>query len=266
MSTRYTHGHDDSVLDSHRWRTAENSARYLLPYLAPDQQILDVGCGPGTITLDLARIATDGRVLGIDTAQTVVAAAAQAAAASGVANVAFECADGTALEYDDESFDVVHAHQVLQHLPDPVAALREMRRVCRRGGVVAARDADYAAMFWAPTDPRLERWRQLYRKVALGNGGQPDAARQLLTWAHAAGFTDVASSADVWCFATSEDRAWWGSTWAQRISGSALADQVLARGFSDRPELEDLAEAWRAWAADPDGWFCVVHGQIVCRP
>jgi ubiquinone/menaquinone biosynthesis C-methylase UbiE len=266
MPTRYTHGHDDSVLASHRWRTAANSAGYLLPYLAGDQRILDVGCGPGTITLDLARIAADGQVVGIDTAEAVVVAAAAAAEEAGVANVGFACGDVTALEYDGESFDVVHAHQVLQHLEDPVAALREMRRVCRGDGVVAARDADYAAMFWAPADPRLERWRQLYRKVAVDNGGQPDAARQLLTWAHAAGFTDVVASAAVWCFATPEDRTWWGSTWARRISDSELADQLVERGLAERSELEDLATAWRAWAGDPDGWFCVVHGQVVCRP
>jgi ubiquinone/menaquinone biosynthesis C-methylase UbiE len=266
MATRYTHGHDPSVLANHRWRTVANSAAYLLPYLADDQEILDVGCGPGTITVDLARVAVRGRVLGIDNGAAVVSAANEAATRAGVSNVAFECADVMALPYEDDSFDVVHAHQLLQHVADPVAALREMRRVCRQGGLVAARDADYAAMVWAPTDPRLERWRQIYRDVALGNSGQPDAARYLLGWAHAAGFSDVAASAGVWCFASAEDRMWWGSTWADRISGSALADQAVERGLADPAELDDIADGWRAWAADADGWFCVVHGQVVCRP
>ncbi len=98
------------------------------------------------------------------------------------------------------------------------------------------------------------------------NSGQPDAARYLLGWAHAAGFSDVVASAGVWCFATPEDRMWWGSTWADRISGSALADQAVERGLADPAELDDIADGWRAWAADADGWFCVVHGQVVCRP
>ena len=50
---RYTHGHHESVLRSHRWRTAANSCAYLLPHLRPDMSLLDVGCGPGTITADL---------------------------------------------------------------------------------------------------------------------------------------------------------------------------------------------------------------------
>jgi hypothetical protein len=141
-----------------------------------------------------------------------------------------------------------------------------MRRVCRPGGVIAARDADYSAMFWAPPDPRLDRWRQLYRSVALGNGGQPDAARHLVAWAHGAGFTEVTASAGAWCFATPEDRGWWASTWAARISDSELAEHVVHGGLADRGELADIAAAWRSWAAHPDGWFCVVHGEIVCRP
>ena len=63
-SDTYLHGHHDSVLRSHRWRTAENSAGYLLPRLAPDARVLDVGCGPGTITADLAALVPDGDVTG----------------------------------------------------------------------------------------------------------------------------------------------------------------------------------------------------------
>jgi ubiquinone/menaquinone biosynthesis C-methylase UbiE len=265
MTTRYTHGHHESVLASHRWRTAANSAAYLLPHIAPDHAILDVGCGPGTITLDLARHASRGHVVGLDSAAGAVSAAREGAARAGTTNVRYECGDVRALPYDDASFDVVHAHQVLQHLADPVAALREMRRVCRPGGVVAARDADYAAMSWAPADPRLDRWQQVYRGVARENGAQPDAARHLLRWAHVAGFSDVAPSAGVWCFATPEDRDWWGSTWARRVEESDLAVQAATTGLADRAELADIAAAWRSWAVDPDGWFCVVHGEIVCR-
>jgi hypothetical protein len=120
-------------------------------------------------------------------------------------------------------------------------------------------------MSWAPADPRLDRWQQVYRGVARENGAQPDAARHLLRWAHVAGFSDVAPSAGVWCFATPEDRDWWGSTWARRVEESDLAVQAASTGLADLAELADIAAAWRSWAVDPDGWFCVVHGEIVCR-
>src|SRR6476469_8747699 len=146
----YTHGHHESVLRSHTWRTAANSAAYLLPHLRPGQSVLDIGCGPATITLDLARLVAPGRVLGIDRSGDVLDAPRSEAAALGVTNVELAVGDAYALDLPDGSVDVVHAHQVLQHLSDPVAALVEMRRVCTVGGIVAVRDADYAAMTWHP--------------------------------------------------------------------------------------------------------------------
>src|ERR1700722_8777283 len=134
----YTHGHHESVLRSHTSRTAENSAGYLLPRLHPGLSLLDVGCGPGTITLDLGRIVAPGRVIGLDASDEVVTQARALGAESDAPNARFEVGDLFALKYDDATFDVVHAHQVLQHLVDPVAALAELRRVLRPGGVLAA--------------------------------------------------------------------------------------------------------------------------------
>ena len=122
MPEVYTHGHHESVLRSHKWRTAENSAAYLLPHLAADTRILDVGCGPGTITVDLADLVPLGHVTGIDADAGIVEQAR--ATGDGRPNLDFTTGDVYALDYPDASFDVVHAHQVLQHLSDPVRALR----------------------------------------------------------------------------------------------------------------------------------------------
>ena len=184
----YPHGHHPSVLRSHRWRTAENSAGYLLPLLRPTDRLLDIGVGPGTITVDLATRVPAGTVVGIDNAPAALEAARTLTTARNVTNLTLQPGDAYALDFDADSFDVVHAHQVLQHLADPVAALREMRRVCRPGGVVAARDADYAAMTWYPDHPALTRWLALYRPLARAGGGEPDAGRRLRAWALAAGF------------------------------------------------------------------------------
>ena len=261
----YTHGHHESVLRSHRWRTAENSAAYLLPHLAPGMSVLDVGCGPGTITIDLARRVAPGRVLGLDTAEAPLLGARAEAVAAAATNVEFAIGDAYALPVEDASFDVVHAHQVLQHLADPAAALREMGRACRTGGIVAARESDYGAMTWFPADPVLDRWLALYQSIGRANGGDPDAGRRLVSWAHAAGFADVTAGASTWCFASPADRAWWGGLWADRITHSTLADQAIAEGFATAAELAAIAEAWRRWAAHDDGWFIVTSAEILWR-
>ena len=261
----YLHGHHASVLRSHGWRTAANSAAYLVPHLRPGMDLLDVGCGPGTITVDLARLVAPGKVFGIDLASEVLEAPRRQADEQGVHNVTFASGDVYGLALPDDSVDVVHAHQVLQHLADPVAALIEMRRVTRPGGLVAVRDADYAVMTWWPSDPRLDRWLEIYRATARASGGEPDAGRRLLGWAQSAGLTDVTVSADAWCFATPEERAWWGGTWAERATASSFAHQAVAHGMTSPEELAGVAEAWRAWARAEDGFFVVVHGEILAR-
>ncbi len=261
----YLHGHHDSVLRSHRWRTAENSAGYLLPQLAPGARLLDIGCGPGTITIGLAARAHEGQVVGIDLAGDVLADARAEAERHGQRNVSFEVGDIYQLAFADHTFDVVHAHQVLQHLADPVAAVAQMRRVCRPGGVVAARDSDYAGMFWFPEDPGLGEWQDLYRRVARALGGEPDAGRRMLHWARAAGFGDIEVSASSWCYATAADRSWWGGLWAERVTRSNFAGQAVRLGFATPGDLDRLAAAWRRWTAADDGWFLIPHGEILCR-
>jgi len=260
VSERYLHGHHDSVLRSHRWRTAENSAAHLLAHLRPGLDLLDIGCGPATITAELAERVAPGRTVGIDTSADVVA---QARATH--PGLHLEVADLMALPFDDAAFDVVHAHQVLQHVPDPVGALEEAWRVLRPGGIVSARDSIYASKAWAPDDPLLVRWNELYHQVARRDGGEPDAGRYLLAWASAAGFVDAVFTSSTWTFADDTSRAWWGGLWAERVVASAFAEHAVEYGLSDRAELAAIAEAFRRWSAAPDGVFVVVHGEVVAH-
>lgn len=261
----YTHGHHESVLRSHRQRTAENSAAYLLPHLSQGMSLLDIGCGPGTITADLAERIAPGQLTAVDITDDALAAARAEVHARNITNVSFATADVHALEFADDTFDVVHAHQVLQHVADPVVALRAMRRVCAPGGIVAARDSDYAGFIWYPQLPMLDRWLELYQRAARANGGEPDAGRRLLTWAQEAGFDDITPTGGIWCFATPEDRDWWGGMWADRILHSALARQLVDSGMASTAELTEISTAWQAWAAAPNGWLAIPHGEILCR-
>ncbi|WP_308015106.1 class I SAM-dependent methyltransferase [Nocardia coffeae] len=261
--SKYTHGHHETVLRSHRTRTAENSAAYLLPHLDPDASLLDIGAGPGTITVDLATRV--GRVTATEIGEAELSLSRELAAERGVTDIEFSVQDVHGLTFPDGSFDVVHAHQVLQHVADPVAALREMMRVTRPGGLVAARDADYAGFVWWPALPELDEWLRLYRTAARANGGEPDAGRRMLSWARAAGATDITATSSTWCYATLEDRREWGGMWAGRVVESALARQLVDSGSASAEDLRRISGAWREWAEAEDGWISIVHGEILIR-
>ncbi|WP_244367403.1 class I SAM-dependent methyltransferase [Micromonospora echinofusca] len=261
-AARYIHGHHESVLRSHGWRTAENSAAYLLPHLVSGMSLLDVGCGPGTITAGLAARVAPGPVTALDSSADAAHRARQEISARG--NVTLAVADVHALALPDDTFDVTHAHQVLQHVGDPVTALTEMRRVTRPGGLVAARDSDYSAFDWYPRVPELDEWLARYRRAARAAGGEPDAGPRLAGWARAAGFTEIVTSAAQWRFSSEDDRSWWAETQAERVTRAALGRTFLADG-ADEGDLHRMADGWLRWAAHPDAWFTVPHHEILCR-
>lgn len=265
MTEQYAHGHHESVLRSHAWRTADNSAAYLLPHLRAGQRLLDVGSGPGTITVDLARRVSPGEVRGVDAAAEVVAQATALAAQEGVGNVSFAVGDAYRLDAADGAFDVVHAHQVMHHLARPVDALREFRRVAGHDGVVAVREIDYEGAIWYPRIPALDEWVDVFMRMLRAMGGEPAAGRRLKAWAREAGFADIQATASVWLFESDEERAWWGGSWVDRALHSSFAEHGLAQGIVDRDGLERIAAGWREWAASPDGWLLLPHGEILAR-
>ena len=262
---RYTHGHHASVVGQHARRSAERDAAYLLPHLRPGMRLLDVGCGPGTITAGLARAVAPGEAVGVDVVASVVEAARASADAGREVRLSFATASVYGLDWPDAHFDVVHAHQVLQHLSQPVSALREMRRVLRPGGLVAVRDSDYATMIAWPRLPEIDRWLALYHAVAFRNGADADAGRRLPSWLREAGFEGVEVTASPVVFGDPESVANWGESWAQRTRESGLAEQALEYGLASRAELDAIAAGWLRWAHDPDGFFLYVNVECLAR-
>ena len=261
----YTHGHQTAVVNQHARRTAEECARFARHVIEPSHRILDVGCGPGSITAGLGRWVPDGEVVAIEPGGDIVDTARATIVEQGLTNVRVEAASVYELPYDDDSFDLAYAHQVLQHLTDPVLALREMRRVVRPGGHVAVRDADYYTMCCAPEIDEIDRWRDIYRKVARHNDAEPDAGRYLYGWCKQAGLSDVVMTASVWTYGDPEERANWGNSWAERCLTTSFGEQAVEYGYATLEEMHEISAGWRRWASLDDGYFHFIHGEALAE-
>ena len=261
---RNTHGHHESVVQAHARRRADVEAWFLLPRLRPGMRLLDAGCGPGTVTAGLARAVAPGEVIGIDVAPGVLDHARAHADEEGVENVTFREGDVYALDHPDASFDVVYANQLLQHLTDPVRAIREMGRVLRPGGLLAVRDADYATMSPSPKFPEFEDWNRLYHQTAYRNGAEPDAGRALPSWVRAAGFAEIELHPNVVALDGEEARTW-GRTWSQRILYSSVADQALEYGYATQADLDRLSRAWATWAESGSPFYMFAQVAVLAE-
>lgn len=255
----YVHGHHPSVLRSHKSRTIANSAMHIADRLTAGLTVLDVGCGPGNLTAEFAGRVSPGVVVGIDASESII----EEAERDHGAVATFAVGDVYALDAADDTYDLVHAHQVLQHLDRPVDALAEMRRVARPGGIVAVRDADYGAMTWTPANAGMDRWMALYQTMTASLGHDANAGRHLLGWAQRSGFSDITVTSSTWEFADPDSRDWWSGLWADRVVQSSYGEMAKKDGLATEEELDAIAEAWRAWAAAPDGFFLCPHVEVI---
>ena len=247
------------------WRTVENSAGYLLAHLAPGLDVLDVGCGPGTITADLARRVAPGAVVGIDRSDDVIDRARPAAAGAST-TCASRWATCTRSPTPTPASTSCTPTRCSSTCPIRWRRCGTCGGCAGPGGVVAARDADYASFAWAPLDARLDRWLAMYRAVARGNRAEPDAGRHLLGWAHAAGFTVGRGRGVGVVLLDPRGPGVVGRPVGRPHARSSVGDQAVEAGQCTRGDLDAMADAFTGWAAHPDAWFAVLHGEIVARP
>jgi len=247
----------------HASRTASEAA-FFLPYLKPGMRLLDLGCGPGTITADLAELVAPGEVVGIDLDPKRVEQARELAAKRGLGNLVIQEGDAYNLSFPDASFDAVFEHAVFMHLSEPVQAAKEAYRVLRQGGYFGGRDGDVGGWLWSPTTPEvLLEWRDVILAFQNQSGSNHRFGRLLAGVVRRAGFGDLVPTASYRMFSTPEARAT-----VVRIAEGFLADQqasvfASAQGydFAGRGALA-LAEV-RAWAADPDAFLAQSECEVV---
>ena len=263
MREKYTHGHFGTIVDDHARRTAANSAAFLLPHLHSSDTLLDLGCGPGSISLDLAEWVAS--VTGVDAAPEAIERARHDCDRRIVRNATFQVSDVYDLDFADHTFDVVYAHQLLQHLSDPLAALAEAKRVLKPGGTLAVREADYGTMVHDPHDPLIDRWLELYRLLVRRNGGEADAGRMLRRWVAETGFVDITPSTSTWTYVTPEAIEAWRKLWTSRLLEARMGRSLVAEKLATREEVENLATAFDRWAAAPEPFFAFLHGEILAR-
>ena len=254
----------EAARENIRSRTAKKCATFLLAYLRPGMTLLDCGCGEGTITVDLAELTAPGQVVGLDIAAIALQRAKQLAKDRGVSNLRFEEGSVYELPYENGSFDAVFSHTVFDHLTDKPAALREMRRVLKTGGMLGLRASDIGVRVIEPPDPLIERFWSLFVRVRDELGGDSLAGRRLRGLLSQWGFTDIIGTASFESFGTTEQLRWYADIHGGFTLRSPYTDEWLGRGWIEHEDLERINKAFQSWALQPGAFaahgFCEVIG------
>lgn len=244
-------------------RSASKEGAFFLPYLHPSMRVLDVGCGPGSITLGFADVVSDGDVVGIDFQPSQIAQAQAMSIARKVTNIHFEVANVYELPFADASFDAVFAHALLWHLDEPHRALAEISRVLRPGGIVGIRDGDWGGRIYAPATPRLDKWFELTVKIRQHNGGDPFFGRKLRRLLHDSGFFVTNVSVSAWSAGDPEEIRLCSSFLKAQLNGFAAT--ALAEGWIDQPTLDAVALEIDSWSERPDAFYVDTYCEAIGR-
>lgn len=244
-------GFSEEMLESLRRYTAEASAAYLLPHLRPGLRILDFGCGPGTISVGLAKAVAPGELHGIDMEESQVELARAVSKANGQDNAVFHTGDVTGMPFEDDSFDVAHCHNVLMHIPDTAAVLAEVKRVLKPGGIIGCREMICESSF---THPRLRRH---------ADEGHPQMGKELKGHLVEAGFTNVRATGSVDIHSTPADVEFIYGFANQWFLSSEITEAAIKYGATTPELCNNIRTAYDRWRDHPAAICALVFGEAV---
>ncbi|MDR0592229.1 MAG: class I SAM-dependent methyltransferase [Bifidobacteriaceae bacterium] len=255
---QYIHGHGPGAARAHAGRNVANSAGHLAGVLEPGMRVLDLGSASGALTRDLAAKVAPGEVVGVDLSPDAVRQAQEDP--SRPPNLTYEVGDVYALAHRPGSFDLVHVHQVLHHLADPVAAIRALAPLARPGGWLSLREGDFGAAFWHPESTAWRAWQECYQLVARRGGTEVDAGRRLLAYLAEAGLAERAGiSGSLWTYPGFESAGEVAASWAERLTERHFIDLAAELGVADEPSLVRTAEGLVEWSRAPGALFVMPH-------
>ena len=263
---KYTMGYSDEFLQLLDRRNAANSAAYLLPYLQPEMRLLDLGCGPGTITVGLSAAVGTGEVHGIDMEGSQIELAQSAAQAGSLANVTFHVGNALSLPFEDDFFDVVHAHAVIMHIPDTAGVLSEVKRVLKPGGMFATRDLIGESSFIEPGSEGLREAWTVFTNLMRGNGGHPEIGKEMKGILLDAGFTDVRCSASFDSYGNAEDLAFYYGFIVDWFFAEQLIERVSSLGIATREKFDFWRGELDRWRDAPGAFGALAFGEyLACK-
>ena len=257
----YTMGYSEEFRQLLNRRSLESHGTHLLPHLKPGLRVLDFGCGPGTISVGLARAVEPGEVHGIDMEASQIDLARSAAEAGGHRNAIFHVGDVTNLSFDDDSFDIAHCHTVLTHVPDTRAALAEVKRVLKPGGIIASREIIIASSFAEPTPDTLRTGWAVFANLIAANGGHPQIGRDLKKTFIEAGFTNVQATASFDVFNAPEDVAFFHAFTRDWFLSPAVIAAATTFGLATHEQFDGWRESLDQWQADAGAVGAIAFGE-----
>ena len=261
----YTMGFSEEFLESLRRYTAEANAGYLLPYLRPGLRILDFGCGPGTISVGLARAVAPGEMHGVDMEESQIELARSVARVGGQDNATFQVGDVSHLDFEDNFFDVAHCHNVLMHVPDTLAVLTEVKRVLKPGGIIGCREMICRSSFTHPDFGVIRRAWDMFEDLLAADDGHPQMGKDLKTRLLETGFSNVQAAASFDTYNAPRD-----IEFIFRLAGGwflspEITEAAIKYGAATEKLCNDIRVAYEKWKEHPGAFLGVAYGEAVAN-